>query len=203
VKTPRVRSGLKVHPMIARLFGRLMRGVHAGEEKLIWNQPAVRSAPETIVLSSSAFQNGIAIPTRFAARSIGENQSPPLEWSNLPSGTAEIVLVMEDPDAPLPVTSMHLVVTAISPRTSGLPAGSLNSGTQSSQVRLGKGLMGRRGYAGPMPPPSHGPHRYVFQVFALGQTLRTDIAFDRKSLLREIDGKVLAQGRLIGTFERK
>jgi hypothetical protein len=140
VKTPRVRSGLKVHPMIARLFGRLMRGVHAGEEKLIWNQPAVRSAPETIVLSSSAFQNGIAIPTRFAARSIGENQSPPLEWSNLPSGTAEIVLVMEDPDAPLPVTSMHLVVTAISPRTSGLPAGSLNSGTQSSQVRLGKGL---------------------------------------------------------------
>jgi len=189
--------------MIARLFGRLMRGVQAGEEKLIWNQPAVRSAPETIVLSSSAFQNGAAIPTRFAARSIGENQSPPLEWSNLPSGTAEIVLIMEDPDAPLPVTSMHLVVTGISPHTSGLPAGSLNSGTQSSQVRLGKGLMGRRGYAGPMPPPSHGPHRYVFQMFALNRTLRTDIAFDRKSLLKEIEGKVLARGRLIGTFERK
>src|ERR1700716_315880 len=148
--------------MIARLFGRLMRGVQAGEEKLIWNQPAVRSAPETIVLSSSAFQNGAAIPTRFAARSIGENQSPPLEWSNLPSGTAEIVLIMEDPDAPLPVTSMHLVVTGISPRRSGLLAGSLNNGTQSSQVRLGKGLMGRRGYAGPVPPPSSCPPPHGF-----------------------------------------
>jgi len=133
--------------MIARLFGRLLRGVHAGKEKLIWNQPAVRSAPETIVLSSSAFQDGSAMPTRFAAGSVGENQSPPLEWSNLPNGTAEIILVMEDPDAPLPVTSIHLVVTGISPRTNGLPTGSLNRDTQSSLVRLGKGLMGRQGYS--------------------------------------------------------
>jgi len=124
-----------------------MRGVHAGEEKLIWNQPAVRSAPETIVLSSSAFQDGSAMPTRFAARSIGENQSAPSEWSNLPNGTAEIVLVMEDPDAPLPFTSMHLVVTGISPRINGLPAGSLNGDAQSSLFRLGKGLMGRQGYS--------------------------------------------------------
>ena len=189
--------------MIARLFGRLMRGIHAGEEKLLWNQPAVRSAPETIVLSSSAFQDGSAIPTRYAAGSMGENQSPPLEWSNVPNGTAEIVLVMEDLDAPLPVTSLHLVVTGISPSTNGLPAGCLNRDTQSSRFRLGKGLMGRQGYYGPMPPPSHGPHRYVFQMFALDRTLRTDIAFDRKTLLKEIEGRVLARGRLIGTFERK
>src|ERR1700692_1935005 len=101
--------------MIAELFGRLLRGFRAGDDKLIWSQPAVRSAPETIVLSSSAFQNGAAMPIRFAAKGIGEDQSPPLEWSNLPSATAEIVLVMEDPDAPLPVTSMHLLATGILP----------------------------------------------------------------------------------------
>jgi len=49
-----------------------MRGVHAGEEKLIWNQPAVRSAPETIVLSSSAFQDGSAMPTRFAVERLND-----------------------------------------------------------------------------------------------------------------------------------
>jgi Raf kinase inhibitor-like YbhB/YbcL family protein len=189
--------------MIARLFGRLMRGVHAGEQKLIWNQPAVRSAPESIVLSSSEFQNTAAMPARFAARSIGENLSPPLEWSNLPKATMELVLVMEDPDAPLPVTSMHLIATGISPLISGLPAGALNYGAPCSQVQLGKGLMGRLGYHGPLPPPSHGPHRYVFQVFAVDRMLGTDVAFDRKTLLREVEGKVLARGRLIGTFERK
>src|SRR5260370_38795693 len=89
------------------------------------------------------------------------------------------------------------------PGMSVLPAGSLKRDAQSSQVRLGKGLMGRHGYYGPMSPPSHGPHRYVFQVFALDRALRTDLALDRKSLLREMDGKVLARGRLIGTFERK
>jgi phosphatidylethanolamine-binding protein (PEBP) family uncharacterized protein len=141
--------------MIARLFGRLMRGVHAGEGKLIWNHAAVRSAPETIVLTSSAFHDGAPMPTRFAATAIGgENQSPPLQWSNLPSATAEIALVMEDPAAPLPVTSLHVVATGLPPGMNILPAGSLNRDAQSSQVRLGKGLMGRRGYYGPMPPPS-------------------------------------------------
>lgn len=189
--------------MIARLFGRLLRGVHAGEGKLIWNQPAVRSAPPTIVLSSSAFPEGAAMPASFAAKAIGgDNQSPPLEWSNLPPGAAELALVMEDPDAPMPVTSMHLIVTGISPRITGLPMGSLNRETHSPHFCLGKGLLGRRGYFGPMPPPAHGPHRYVFQIFALDRGLRASTVYDRKALLGEISGKVLARGKLIGTFER-
>jgi hypothetical protein len=187
-----------------RLLGRLLRGVHAGEQKLIWNQPAVRSAPETIVLSSPAFQEGAVMPAYSASRAIGgEDQSPDVEWSNLPSGTAEVVLVMEDADAPWTTPPMHLMATGISPYTCALASGALNRDTESSLLRLGKGAFGRRGYAGPAPPPAHGPHRYVFQIFALDRTLRTDIAFDRKTLLREIDGRVLARGRLIGTFERK
>jgi Raf kinase inhibitor-like YbhB/YbcL family protein len=189
--------------MIDRLFGRIMRGYHAGDHKLIWNQPPVRLAPETILLTSSAFQEGAEMPKRYAAKAIGgDNQSPPLEWLNLPSRTAEIALVMEDPDAPIPVTSLHLVATGISSNINALSAGALNSGTQSSLVRLGKGHLGR-GYYGAAPPPSHGPHRYIFQIFALGQPLRTDIVFNRKSLLKEIDGKVIARGKLVGTFERK
>ena len=144
------------------------------------------------------------MPAHFAARAIsGENRSPAVEWSNLPKGTAEVVLVMEDPDAPWLVPPMHLVATGMAPHTFALPSGALNRDTQSSLLRLGKGVFGRRGYAGPAPPPAHGPHRYVFQIFALDRTLRTDIVFDRKTLLREINGRVLARGRFIGTFERK
>jgi phosphatidylethanolamine-binding protein (PEBP) family uncharacterized protein len=101
--------------MIGRLFGRLMRGVHAGEHKLVWNQTEVRS-PETIVVSSPAFTDGNQIPKEFAGIGVGNNQSPPLIWENLPNEAVELVLVVEDPDAPLPVTSIHLIATGIPPQ---------------------------------------------------------------------------------------
>jgi len=188
--------------MISRLFGRMMRGIHAGEAKLMWNHPAIRAAPATIALSSSAFQDGAAMPTRYAAKAIGDDQSPPLAWSNIPDEAAELVLVMEDPDAPLPFPSPHLLATGISPHSEGMPEGALNRGSLPSQARFGKWLFVELAYRGPQPPPSHGPHRYVFQLFALNQALRTDVDFDRKALAREMEGKILARGRLTGVFER-
>jgi phosphatidylethanolamine-binding protein (PEBP) family uncharacterized protein len=57
--------------------------------------------------------------------------------------------------------------------------------------------------ASPLPPPSHGPRRYVFQMFALKQALSANVSFDRKALLREMNGKIFARGRLTGLVERK
>lgn len=67
---------------------------------------------------------------------------------------------------------------------------------------MGKGVLGRRRYDGPTPPPGHGPHRYFFRLFALGRALSKDRVFDRKILLKELNGAVLARGRLIGIYER-
>jgi phosphatidylethanolamine-binding protein (PEBP) family uncharacterized protein len=83
-----------------------------------------------------------------------------------------------------------------------MPEGALNRGALPPQARFGKWLFIELAYRGPMPPPSHGPHRYVFQLFALNQALRTDVDFDRKALAREMAGKILARGRLTGVFER-
>jgi Raf kinase inhibitor-like YbhB/YbcL family protein len=187
--------------MIGRLFGRLMRGVHAGEHKLVWNQPEVRS-PETIVVSNPAFKDGNQIPKEFAGIGVGNNQSPPLIWGNLPNKAVELVLVVEDPDAPLPVTSIHLIATAISPQLREVRAGVFNPESQPIPFCMGKGVLGRRRYDGPTPPPGHGPHRYFFQLFALGRALNKDRVFDRKILLKELNGAVLARGRLIGIYER-
>ena len=178
-----------------------MRGVHAGEEKLVWNQPAVRAAPETIVLSSSGFQNGAVIPTRFAARSIGENQSPPLVWSNLPSRTAEIVLIMEDPDAPLPRPFVHLIAYGIPGELRQLPEGAL--GHEGPSLRFGKSTIGSQAYMGPRPMPAHGPHRYVIQILALNRPTKFQSAPNLKSFLKGVSGTVIGRGRLIGTFERQ
>lgn len=188
--------------MIAGLLGRLLRGVSAGEEKLLWNHAAVRSVPQTLTLSSPAFEDGGTMPMQCAARRIGgEDLSPPLGWSNVPSDAAELVLVMEDPDAPLPVPSVHLLAAGISAQAVDLASGVL-SDSLSSQVRFGKWWTGAAVYRGPMPPPSHGPHRYVFQLFAVKPALDIDAGFDKQALLRAMTGKILARGALTGVFER-
>jgi Raf kinase inhibitor-like YbhB/YbcL family protein len=185
------------------VLGRLLRGVRAGEEKLLWNSSVVRPAPDTLMLTSPAFQDQAVMPTEYAARRIGgQDRSPPLTWMNVPHDTAELVLVMEDPDAPLPVPSLHLLAVNISPRIGEFATGELN-GSRASLVRFGHWLLGPAAYRGPMPPRSHGAHRYVFQMFALRTRLSTEINFDRKALLREMNGKVSARGRLTGVFERR
>jgi Raf kinase inhibitor-like YbhB/YbcL family protein len=189
--------------VIAAVLGRLLRGIRAGEEKLLWNEAVVRSVPETLLLSSPAFEDGGVMPAKYAARAIGgQDQSPPLTWANVPSGSVELVLVMEDPDAPLPTPSLHLLAVSISPRAGGLGSGELN-GSRPAAVRFGHWLLGSAAYRGPRPPVSHGPHRYVFQMFALDEALSAGVSFNRKALLREMAGKILARGRLTGLFERK
>jgi hypothetical protein len=80
-------------------LGRLLGNRRAGESKLAWNQPGL-DAPETITLTSPAFADGANMPVSSAGNSVGPNISPPLAWHGLPAQTAELVLIIEDPDAP-------------------------------------------------------------------------------------------------------
>jgi Raf kinase inhibitor-like YbhB/YbcL family protein len=59
------------------------------------------------------------------------------------------------------------------------------------------------GYRGPMPPVSHGPHHYHFKLYALRAPLDVKPGLDKDGLLKAMQGHVLAQGELIGTYERK
>jgi phosphatidylethanolamine-binding protein (PEBP) family uncharacterized protein len=156
------------------MLGRLLRNVRAGDRHLLWNDPSVRHAPDSIVLSSTAFAAGASIPA------LGRHLSPPLEWSHIPPETAELLLVVEDPDSPLPRPSVHLVERGISPTLTGLAEGALAA------------------YKGPRPPPGHGPHRYVFQLLALRTPIGT-----RGNVRGALAGNVLARGRLDGIFERR
>lgn len=87
--------------MIGSILGKILKNRRAGESKLIWNNHAVSAVPATVQLSSPTILPGRAIPIRYAGPGVGENISPPLLWSNIPVGAQEIVLVIEDQDAPL------------------------------------------------------------------------------------------------------
>jgi Raf kinase inhibitor-like YbhB/YbcL family protein len=187
--------------MIGRLLGRLLKNRHAGEDNLMWNHPVVSDAPMSIRLDSPAFLDKTPIPIRYAGVGVGENISPPLLWENIPERAAELVVVIEDPDAPLPSPVMHVIVAGISPLLSGMKEGEMND--NAAGFLLGRNTLRRLGYAGPRPIPGHGPHRYVFQIYAVSSKLSFRGIVTRTTLLEAMQGKVIARGRLDGIYERQ
>lgn len=182
------------------MIGKLLRGIRAGDRHLAWNDAALAAAPDTIRLTSAAFGDGAPIPVRYAGESVGENISPPLTWSDVPQDAAELVLIMQDPDVPLPRPVVHVIATGITPGANGLAEGALNA--PATGIRLGKGSFGRIGYAGPRALHGHGPHRYFFQLIAVRDPLKLEQP-NLKALLSAMRGSACARGRLIGVFEQR
>jgi Raf kinase inhibitor-like YbhB/YbcL family protein len=187
--------------MIARVIGRMLRGIRAGDKHLAWNDLALVAVPVRISLLSSAFADGQAMPIRHAGDGVGDNISPPLHWSGVPEDAAELVLIMQDPDAPLPRPVVHVIATGVAPNAGGLAEGALGP-SASADIKLGCASFGRRAYAGPRPVPGHGPHRYIFQLVALRQPLAVAAAPNLRELLIALRGNAMARGRLTGTFEQ-
>ncbi|HXC81771.1 MAG TPA: YbhB/YbcL family Raf kinase inhibitor-like protein [Trebonia sp.] len=187
------------------VVGTLLKNRRAGETRLAWNLPGLRG-PETLELTSEAFGDGQAIPAEHAGkRAGGRNVSPPLAWTAPPPGTAELLLLVEDVDVPMRSPFVH-GVARIAADVRALPAGGLAAADPAPGVRVLRSGMGR-GYLGPEPIKGHGPHRYVFQLFALAAPAVADgdPAAERarpRALLAAVAGPVLARGRLTGVYSR-
>jgi len=148
-----------------------------------------------IEVSSPAFDQGGIIPTKYTGE--GQDVSPALNWSDLPEGTRETALVCDDSDAPRPEPWVHWVLYKVSADSIGLPEG----GTEGALE--GENDFGRRGYGGPMPPVGHGVHHYDFKVYALDAELERAAGLTKDQLLEAMEGHVLDEGKLVGTYERK
>jgi Raf kinase inhibitor-like YbhB/YbcL family protein len=187
------------------VLGKLLKNRRAGQAGLAWNSPNLAGA-DTLALSSPDFANEDTIPTVHAAkRAGGQDLSPALTWSPVPPGVAQLLLVVEDPDAPTAAPFVHCVAV-LDPSVTGLARGALDAKNPSGGVRVLRSGMGR-GYLGPAPIKGHGPHRYVFQVFALatpGTVGSSGAALD-SAAPRDVlaaAGDVLARGRFDGFYER-
>jgi Raf kinase inhibitor-like YbhB/YbcL family protein len=187
---------------LERAMGRWVRRMSAGDRHLACNDPRIGATSADILLTSPAFADGAPIPDRHAGVGLGENLSPPLEWSGVPAWTAELVLVMQGPDAPLLRPSVHLIATGI-PGNHGEVGEGYLSPNASRKIALGCGSFGRIGYAGPRPIRGHGPHRYVFQIFALASRLRVAARADLRATKSAMSGFVLAHGKLTGIYEHR
>lgn len=155
-----------------------------------------------IMVKSEAIAEGQAIPKRHTGE--GEDVSPILSFSGIPEGTKELALIMDDPDAPTPEPWVHWVIYGLSSDTEGLQEGVPNKPALTTPVKAlqGKNSWGTVGYRGPMPPPGHGTHRYYFKLYALDAQLSLSPGLDKKQLLQAISSHILAEGQLMGTYER-
>jgi Raf kinase inhibitor-like YbhB/YbcL family protein len=184
------------------MIGQLLRPVRAGQKHLASNESAFRDVPATVALSSPSFEPDGTIPRRYAGRGVGDNISPALNWSGVPESAKQLALIIdliiEDADAPLPRPIVH-VLALLPPELQGLDEGALSRG---DTVTLGRNSLRSDDYAGPRPVPGHGPHTYVFQLFAIDRTLTLRPSFTRRDLLAAMSGAVLARGRLDGIYER-
>lgn len=147
-----------------------------------------------MIISSPAFQNSEPIPLKYTCD--GENISPPLVLGDVHPNTKSIVLVVDDPDAP-GETWVHWVVWNIHPTTREIPEGTVPTGGLE-----GKTSFNSQGYGGPC--PHQGTHRYFFRVYALDTVLVSlPLTSDEAALQRAMQGHIITDAKLIGTYERK
>jgi hypothetical protein len=193
------------------VLGTLLRNSRPAEGNHAWNQ-ANLTGPDALTLTSHDFTDGGVLGPQHGGKRVGgANVSPHLAWSEPPVGTSELLLLIEDVDAPLgsnpAVHCLALIDSAALQTPRELPAGALAKKDPAPGVILLRSFLGR-GYLGAEPLKGHGPHRYVFQVFALGGSLlsRADraalVKARPRALLASVDVPVLARGRMTGVAER-
>jgi len=153
----------------------------------------------SIQLTSTAFAEGKPIPSKYTCD--GADVSPPLKWSNVPEGTKSIALVSDDPDAPVG-TWVHWVIYNIPPDVTELAEGVPKSEVLTNGAKQGMTDFKRIGYGGPCPRPG-GPHRYFFKLYALDAELDLKPGATKQQLLRAMEGHILAEGQLMGTYQRR
>lgn len=144
---------------------------------------------QNIKVFSSAFEANRTIPRKYTCD--GENLNPPLELEGIPEEAESLVLIIDDPDAPMKIFT-HWIVWNIEPVAK----------IEEDSIPGVEGINDFRkiGYGGPC--PSSGTHRYFFRVYALDRKLELKAGAGRKELESEMIGHIIAEGELIGKYSR-
>ncbi|MCJ1295341.1 hypothetical protein MMC34_006903 [Xylographa carneopallida] len=180
--------------------------------KLFTKGPAFADVPEPTFVVDSPDCGPSGSYMRPENTQIGEDRFPELSWTVSPAGVKEYLIVIEDPDAPLPTPATHALLYAIPSQASRIIASDIKPVLGSEKERAlqggfkyGKNLRGTI-YGGPKPLLNHGPHDYYYQVIALKEPVdatKMSAIPTKSELAAGIVGKVAGWGAWVGKFERK
>lgn len=147
----------------------------------------------TMKISTQAFSERRPIPERFTAD--GKNVNPPLAISGVPKEAKSLVLIVDDPDAPMG-TWNHWLVWNIKPDTTAIAEDSVPRGSVVGNNDAGTGR-----YVGPSPPS--GTHRYYFRLYALDTKLDLPAGSTRTELDDALHAHILSRAELLGRYGRE
>jgi len=180
-------------------LGHGLRDRRAGMDKIVIQSklPALAA----LEVSSPAFENDTPIPVKYTAD--GEGLSPPIEWKGIPAQASSVVVIVEDADAPTAKPLVHLIVVNLPARDGGLREGEIQRAERlESGADTGRNSFLRAAWLPPDPPPGHGQHRYVFQVFAISGSMKFGEHPGRSAVVEVLGERAIAAGQLVGTYER-
>ena len=145
-----------------------------------------------LTIASPVFGNNGNMPARYTCD--GENVSPPLIITSIPTSTQSLALVVDDPGAPSG-NFTHWVLGNIAPEIHEIAENTVPPGATE-----GVNSSGNIGYTGPC--PSSGQHRYRFKIYALDTVLETKQLMSQKHLEDAIHGHIIEWGMITALYER-
>ena len=152
----------------------------------------------TFTLTSNDVTDGGVLPDA-QVKALGDT-SPHLKWSGAPEGTRSYAVTCYDPDAPTGSGFWHWTVANIPADVTELAAGAaLPPGAVEGRTDFGA-----PGFGGAAPPAGHGPHRYIFTVFAVDvETL--DVTPDNSGAVFgfNLHFHTLAKASITATYENR
>src|ERR1700690_3803133 len=185
---------------IPESLGSSLHNQRAGLEDTVFHRLGRPAIPH-IDVRSAAFVPGGTIPTQYTAD--GAGLSPPLAWLGMPLNTASITMIVEDADSPTPHPLVHAIVVNMGVDDAELQEGALNSPDHEGVgLQVGRNSFLNQSWLPPDPPPGHGIHRYVFQVFALHAGTAFSSVPGRHELFDAVKAPAIAAGTLTGTNAR-
>ena len=166
--------------------------VETQQEEIIGKGTPVVQEVENMKLTSPAFENNKEIPSEYTCD--GSDTSPELNIADVPENTKSLVLINDDPDAPVG-TWDHWIVFNMPTTTNKINKGREPTGT------AGKNSWGRTGCGGPCPPS--GTHRYFFKLYALDTELDLAEGTTKKDIEAAMEGHIIDKTELVGTYKRQ
>lgn len=146
----------------------------------------------TMKITSPSFGHNQNIPPKYTCD--GENINPPLQFSDIPAAAKSLVLISDDPDAPMG-TWVHWTIWNIDPKITEIVENNVPDGAIEGTTSFGK-----TGYGGPCPPS--GVHRYFFKLYALDEKIDLPTSAKKEDLEKAIQQHILASAEIIGLYTR-